>query len=161
MHPNNGSFVTARGVRVCVHVLPASYARSPRQDIATWSTDLPPSPRCFVSFLFLLDATVCDHSDDGSARLWHVTSPSCVKTCELGTPLRCCKFSPDGSMVVLAGKTGKVFVLSPDLEQVVRCVLCFPLFPLVLFVLCCVVVVLLGGCMHVHACVCVCMRAPL
>ncbi|EGD80929.1 hypothetical protein PTSG_01512 [Salpingoeca rosetta] len=72
-----------------------------------WGLAISPDGRTFVTA-----------SDDGSVRLWAFDAPTCVKTSELQSPLRCCQFNPAGTHVAAAGKGGTVFILTPDLEHV-------------------------------------------
>eukprot|EP01147_Barroeca_monosierra_P006723 gene6723-357_t len=59
-------------------------------------------------------------SDDGSIRLWDFESTCCIKACELGVSLRSCQYTSNGHEIVVAGKSGRIFVISSDLETVIH-----------------------------------------
>eukprot|EP00043_Microstomoeca_roanoka_P006737 m.65510 g.65510 ORF g.65510 m.65510 type:complete len:1912 (-) comp13543_c0_seq2:42-5777(-) len=74
-----------------------------------WGLAISPDKRSFVTA-----------SDDGSVRLWAYEAATCLKTCELATPLRCCQFNKSGTHLVVGAKSGSVFILTSDLSNVVH-----------------------------------------
>lgn len=53
-------------------------------------------------------------SDDGSVRVWEVATARCMKTWDLGTPVRSVAWCPNPQLCILAAATAsRVLLLSP------------------------------------------------